>query len=215
MITTLISWILHLDVHLLELFQNYGVWVYAILFLVVFVETGLVVMPFLPGDSLLFVAGTLAATTGLHLAGVIVLLIIAAVAGDAVNFAVGSWFGRKIKTGRRYRWPNPEHLRITQEFYERHGGKTIIIARFVPIVRTLAPFVAGIGKMNYSRFSLYNITGAILWVVSLTLAGYLFGNIDWVKRNLTLVLMSIIVVSLLPGFIAWLKAKLGAAESNN
>lgn len=207
MIDTLISLILHVDVHLLELLQNYGPWVYAILFLVVFVETGLVVMPFLPGDSLLFVIGALAAAGGLSLPLVVALLIIAAVSGDAVNFAVGAWFRRKTLQGRQYRWPNPEHLRITHEFFERHGGKTIIIARFVPIVRTLAPFVAGIGQMHYARFALYNVTGAVMWVVSLTMTGYLLGNVPWVKQNLTVVLMGIIVLSLLPGFIGWLKAK--------
>lgn len=207
MITTLISWILHLDLHLIELFQNYGMWIYAILFLVIFVETGLVVMPFLPGDSLLFVTGALAATGALSLPVIMALLITAAVAGDAVNFSIGAWFGRKMQSGRRFRWPNPEHLRMTQEFYARHGGKTIIIARFVPIVRTLAPFVAGLGKMNYARFALYNIAGAGLWIVSLSLAGYLFGNIAWVKQNLTAVLMGIIVLSLMPGFFAWLHGK--------
>ncbi len=207
MIETLISLILHVDVHLLELVQNYGLWVYAILFLIVFVETGLVVMPFLPGDSLLFVTGALAAAGGLSLPLVMVLLIIAAVLGDAVNFAIGSWFRRKTLEGKQYRWPNPEHLRITHEFFERHGGKTIIIARFVPIVRTLAPFVAGIGQMPYARFALYNVAGALLWVISLTTAGYLLGNIPWVKENLTAVLMAIIVLSLMPGFVGWLNAK--------
>ncbi len=207
MIDTLLSLILHIDVHLQTLVQNYGVWIYAILFLVVFVETGLVVMPFLPGDSLLFVTGALAATGDLNLPLVILLLLIAAIAGDAVNFSVGSWFRRKTLEGRQYRWPNPEHLRITHEFFERHGGKTIIIARFVPIVRTLAPFVAGIGQMPYARFALYNVAGAVLWVVSLTVAGYLLGSIPWVKENLTAVLMAIIVLSLMPGFIAWFNAK--------
>jgi membrane-associated protein len=210
MIATLISWILHVDVHLLELLQNYGPWIYAILFLVIFVETGLVVMPFLPGDSLLFVIGALAAAGGLNLPLVMVLLIIAAIAGDAVNFAVGGWFQRKALAGKRYRWPNPEHLLITHEFFERHGGKAIIIARFVPIVRTLAPFVAGIGQMQYTRFALYNVAGALIWVISLTMAGYLLGNIPWVKANLTAVLMGIIVLSLMPGFIGWGKAKLAA-----
>lgn len=207
MIETFISLILHVDVHLLELLQNYGPWIYAILFLIIFVETGLVVMPFLPGDSLLFVVGALAAGGGLSLPLVIVLLLIAAILGDAVNFATGAWFRRKTLEGKQYRWPNPEHLRFTHEYFERHGGKTIIIARFVPIVRTMAPFVAGIGQMNYGRFALYNVTGAVLWVVSLTVAGYMLGNVPWVKENLTAVLMGIIVLSLMPGFIAWIKAK--------
>ncbi|TCS38333.1 membrane-associated protein [Paucimonas lemoignei] len=210
MIEQLVSLILHVDMHLLELLQNYGPWIYAILFLIIFVETGLVVMPFLPGDSLLFVIGALAAAGGLSLPLIIVLLIIAAIAGDTVNFATGAWFHRKTLAGKRYRWPNPEHLRITHEFFERHGGKTIIIARFVPIVRTLAPFVAGIGQMHYARFALYNVTGAILWVVSLTVAGYLLGNVPWVKANLTAVLMGLIVLSLLPGIIGWLNSKRSA-----
>lgn len=206
MIITLIDWLVHLDTHLLTLSQQYGVWIYALLFAIVFAETGLVVTPFLPGDSLLFISGTLAANGALSLAVVMPLLIVAAIVGDAVNFAAGSWFGRHSET-KQWRWPNPRHLRMTHDFFDRHGGKTIVIARFMPIIRTFAPFVAGIGGMNYGRFALYNVTGAILWVGSLTLAGYLFGAVDWVKQNLSLALLGIIAVSLLPGLIAWLKTR--------
>lgn len=207
MITTLFDWLTHLDAHLLALGQQHDAWIYVLLFAIVFVETGLVVMPFLPGDSLLFISGALAANGALPLAGVIPLLIVAAVAGDAVNFMVGNWFGRRTEK-RKPRWPNPRHLRMTHDFFDRHGGKTIIIARFVPIIRTLAPFVAGVGDMHYGRFAVYNITGAILWVGSLTLAGYLFGTVGWVRENLSLALLGIIAVSLLPGLIAWLNTKL-------
>lgn len=210
MIATLFDWLTHIDTHLAALGQQHGAWIYVLLFAIIFVETGLVIMPFLPGDSLLFICGALAANGVLSLAGVIPLLIVAAIAGDAVNFTVGSWFGRRTEKNRP-RWPNPKHLRMTHDFFDRHGGKTIVIARFVPIIRTLAPFVAGIGDMHYARFAVYNITGAILWVGSVTLAGYLFGTVDWVEQNLSLALLGIVVVSLLPGLIAWLKTKVGAS----
>lgn len=203
-IATLLDWLAHPDAHLLALGQQHGGWVYALLFAIVFAETGLVVTPFLPGDSLLFISGALAANGAWPLALVMPLLMAAAVAGDAVNFAVGSWFGRRSET-QRWRWPNPRHLRMTHDFFARHGGKTIFIARFVPIIRTLAPFVAGVGHMRYGRFAAYNVTGGLTWVGSLMLAGYLFGTVGWVKENLSLALLVIIAVSLLPGLIAWLK----------
>lgn len=186
---------LHLDRHLALLVTNYGTWVYALLFLIVFCETGLVVTPFLPGDSLLFVAGALAAVGGLDVGVLIVLLIVAAILGDTVNYAVGKWFGTRLATSR---WIKPEYLARTQAFYDRHGGKTIVLARFVPIVRTFAPFVAGIGVMRYRRFIAYNVGGAIGWVVFFVGGGYLFGNLPIVRQNLSLVLLGIIVLSLTP-----------------
>lgn len=186
---------LHLDRHLALLAENYGTWVYALLFLIVFSETGLVVTPFLPGDSLLFVAGALAAVGGLDVGVLIVLLIVAAILGDTVNYAVGKWFGARLATSR---WIKPEYLTRTQAFYDRHGGKTIVLARFIPIVRTFAPFVAGIGAMHYRRFIAYNVGGAIAWVVFFVGGGYLFGNLPIVRQNLSLVLLGIIVLSLTP-----------------
>lgn len=186
---------LHLDQHLALLVENYGTWVYALLFLIVFSETGLVVTPFLPGDSLLFVAGALAAVGGLDVGVLIALLIVAAILGDTVNYAVGKWFGARLATSR---WIKPEYLTRTQAFYDRHGGKTIVLARFIPIVRTFAPFVAGIGAMHYRRFIAYNVGGAIAWVVFFVGGGYLFGNLPIVRQNLSLVLLGIIVLSLTP-----------------
>lgn len=214
MTALLLDWLLHLDTHLLAFAQHYGVWVYALLFAIIFVETGLVVMPFLPGDSLLFICGALAASGAFPLAVVLPLLMVAAIAGDALNFWIGSRFGHRIET-RHWRWPKPQHLRMTHEFFERHGGKTIFIARFVPIIRTLAPFVAGMGGMHYGRFAAWNASGAVVWVGVVTVAGYLFGNIGWVKHNFTLALLGIIVVSLLPGFFMWLKARLAARKTQD
>lgn len=190
---------LHLDVYLLELVQVHGIWVYAILFLVVFCETGLIITPFLPGDSLLFAAGTVAAMGALSPATLIVLLIVAAIIGDAVNYSVGRAFGDRVE---RVRFVNRHHLRLTSEFYERHGGKTIILARFIPIIRTFAPFAAGIGRMTYRRFAFYNVSGAVIWVVSFVLAGYVFGTIPLVRDNLTLVMVGIVVISILPPFVS-------------
>ncbi|HEX7341337.1 MAG TPA: DedA family protein [Rhodanobacteraceae bacterium] len=218
MIPTLLDWLLHLNTHLLAFSQHHGAWVYALLFAIIFVETGLVVVPFLPGDSLLFICGALAAGGAFPMAYVVPLLIVAAILGDAVNFAIGSRFGHRIES-HHWRLPKPEHLRMTHEFFERHGGKTIFIARFVPIVRTLAPFVAGMGHMGYARFAAWNVSGAVVWVGVVTVAGYFFGNIAWVKDNFTLALLGIIVLSLLPGvFVAfrkWLaarKAQIGAEK---
>ncbi len=180
-------------------------WVYLILFLIVFCETGLVVTPFLPGDSLLFVAGAIAAAGGMNIHLLVVLLIIAAVLGDAVNYSIGHYIGPRVLRDRNSRWLNPKHLERAHQFYERHGGKTIIIARFVPIVRTYAPFVAGAASMPYPRFALYNVSGALLWVVSLGYAGYFFGNIPVIKNNLTLVIITIIILSILPGVVEYLR----------
>jgi membrane-associated protein len=192
-----IDFILHIDSHLQELVVNYGVWIYAILFLIVFCETGVVVMPFLPGDSLLFAAGALAALGSMQMMPLMSLLIVAAVLGDAVNYTIGYYLGPKALTGR-YRFLKPAYLHKTQRFYDRYGGKTLIIARFVPIVRTFAPFLAGVGRMPYRKFSFYNIMGGALWVISMTGCGYLFGNLPFVRDNFSAVVLGIIVVSLLP-----------------
>ena len=204
-LATLLDIALHLDQHLQALVAAYGAWVYLILFLIVFCETGLVVTPFLPGDSLLFVAGAVAAAGGMNIHLLVVLLIIAAVSGDAVNYAVGHYLGPRVFSSRESRWLDPRHLERAHAFYERHGGKTIIIARFVPIIRTYAPFVAGAASMTYPRFALYNVTGAVLWVASLGYAGYFFGNIPVIKDNLTLVIIGIVILSIMPGVIEYLR----------
>lgn len=200
---TLIDIVLHLNRHLEGLVADYGVWVYGILFLIVFCETGLVVTPFLPGDSLLFAAGALSAAGGLNLMLVMGLLILAAVLGDTVNY----WVGRTTGEGLQHRFPRvvkKEYLDRTHAFFEKYGGKTIIIARFVPIVRTFAPFVAGAGEMSYRRFMAYNVVGAVLWVGLCALAGYFFGNLPFVKKNFSVVILAIIVVSILPAvFEVW------------
>lgn len=204
--------VLHLDKHLLFFVQQYGDWVYALLFAIIFTETGVVVAPFLPGDSLLFVAGALCVTEGMSLPLLIVLLVVAAILGDAVNYSVGRWFGDALI--HRTRLISPEKLQYTQHFFEKHGPKTIVIARFLPIVRTMAPFVAGFSGMQAKRFLTYNVSGGVLWVVSLTVAGYLFGNIPLVKNNLTAVILLIIFLSILPGIIAYLRARAaGKAET--
>ena len=205
LLTLFVDLVVHLDDHLQALVAAYGAWVYLILFLIVFCETGLVVTPFLPGDSLLFVAGAIAAAGGMNIHLLVVLLIVAAVLGDAVNYAVGHYLGPRVFRSRGSRWLNPRHLERAHAFYERHGGKTIIIARFMPIIRTYAPFVAGGASMSYPRFALYNVTGAALWVVSLGYAGYFFGNIPVVKNNLTLVIIAIIILSVMPGVIEYLR----------
>ncbi len=205
LLAPLIDLVIHLDDHLQVLVANYGAWAYLILFLIVFCETGLVVTPFLPGDSLLFVAGAIAAAGGMNIHLLLLLLFIAAVLGDAVNYGVGHYLGPRVFRSTQSRWLNPEHLRRAHAFYERHGGKTIIIARFVPVVRTYAPFVAGAASMSYPRFALYNVIGAALWVISLGYAGYFFGNIPVVRDNLTLVIIVIIIVSILPGIVEYLR----------
>ncbi|MDF3009217.1 MAG: hypothetical protein K0S03_13 [Burkholderiales bacterium] len=200
---------MHLDVHLAAFVAQHGVWVYALLFAIVFCETGLVVTPFLPGDSLLFVVGTLAAAGGMDIGLVMAVLVAAALCGDNVNYWVGRWVGPKVFHYEQSRWFNPRHLARTHEFYERHGGKTIIIARFMPIVRTYVPFVAGLGAMPYARYLAFCVAGALLWVGSLCLAGYFFGNIPAVKANLTLVIIAIVVLSISPGLFAWLRSRRG------
>lgn len=205
---------LHLDKHLTVLLAQYGAWVYAILFAIIFCETGLVVLPFLPGDSLLFVAGALAATSaaagdGFNLATLMPLLMLAAILGDNINYSIGRRAGQRILVwGANSRFFNRHAYDKTQAFYSRHGGKTLIIARFMPLIRTFAPFVAGIAQMNYSRFFVFNVVGGVFWIASLTLAGYWFGNLPWVKTNLTLVIFAIIGLSLTPMGIAWLRHRL-------
>jgi len=209
MLASLIDFVLHIDQHLIELTQTYGLWIYAILFLIVFCETGLVVTPFLPGDSLLFAAGAVAALGGMNVHIAAALLLAAAVIGDAVNFAIGKYFGEKLFAKPDSRVFKREYLDKTHAFYEKYGGKTIILARFVPIVRTFAPFVAGMGKMHYGRFIRYNIIGALMWVGLLTYAGYFFGELPVVKNNFGLVVIGIIVVSVLPMAVEIAKAKWG------
>jgi len=197
---------LHLDVHLSEIISDYGVWTHLILFLIVFAETGLVVTPFLPGDSLLFAAGTFAALGSLDLWLLIVLLVVAAILGDTVNYWVGAWIGPRAFSGNM-RFLRKDYLDRTHAFYEKHGGKTIILARFVPIIRTFAPFVAGVGAMSYPKFVLYNVACAILWVGLFVPAGYFFGNIPAVRKNFTLVILAIIALSVLPIAIEAIKAR--------
>jgi membrane-associated protein len=206
-ISTIIDFILHIDQHLAALSAEYGVWIYAILFLIIFCETGLVVTPFLPGDSLLFAAGGIAALGEMNIHLMVALLLVAAILGDAVNFAIGKYFGARLFANPDSKIFRRAYLDKTHAFYEKHGGKTIIIARFVPIVRTFAPFVAGMGNMHYGRFIRYNIIGAILWVVLFSYAGYFFANIPLVKNNLALVLAAIIVISVLPGVIEVVRAR--------
>jgi len=209
-----IDFILHIDVHLTELVANYGVWVYAILFLILFCETGLVVTPFLPGDSLLFVAGALASleTNDINVHLMVVLMLIAAILGDAVNYTIGRLFGDRLFSNPDSKIFRRSYLDKTHTFYEKHGGKTIILARFVPIVRTFAPFVAGMGHMSYRQFALYNVTGALLWVLSFTYAGYFFGTIPMIQENLKLLIVGIIVVSILPGVIEIIRHRRAAAK---
>lgn len=199
--------ILHLDLHLRELAQTYGGWVYAVLFLIVFLETGVVVTPFLPGDSLLFVAGTIAAAGELNVHVLVLFLIAAAIAGDSLNYAIGRYLGPRVFRFEDSRFFKRAYLDRTHAFFERHGGKAIIIARFVPIIRTYAPFVAGIGAMDYRRFLMFNVTGAVLWVVLLTYAGFFFGNLPLVRNNLTAVILGIIVLSVMPAIIEFWRAR--------
>lgn len=211
---------LHLDQHLAEWSARMGGWLYVLLFGIIFAETGLVVTPFLPGDSLLFAVGALTAVDGspLSLGPVIILLIIAGVLGDATNYSIGYRLGEKVFQSETSKLLNKKHLLRTQAFYQKHGGKTIIIARFIPIIRTFAPFVAGIGKMHYPRFAAYNITGAISWVVIFTCLGHWFGNQPFVKRNFQYVILAIIIISVMPAVIEYLRAraqaKKGGAEAD-
>lgn len=205
MIETFLALVLHIDQHLNMFVQNYGVWTYLILFLIVFAETGLVITPFLPGDSLLFGVGALAAAGSLDVLWLMILLSVAGIIGDSVNYAIGKYFSDKVLDKTFGKFIKKEHLDKTHAFYEKYGGKTIIMARFIPIVRTLAPFVAGIGKMSYFKFAVYNVTGGILWVSSLVLAGFYFGNIPIIRENFTLVVLGIIFVSIIPGMIGYLR----------
>jgi membrane-associated protein len=197
LLRTIIDFFLHLDQHLNQVISQYGGWTHLILFLVVFCETGLVVTPFLPGDSLLFAAGTFAALGSLDVRLIVLLLTIAAIAGDTVNYWIGAYIGPRAFRGD-VRFLKQEYLDRTHAFYEKHGGKAIILARFIPIIRTFAPFVAGVGAMSYPRFIAYNVGGAVLWVGLFVLGGYFFGNIPTVRENFTLVILAIIVISVLP-----------------
>jgi membrane-associated protein len=201
----LFEFIIHIDVHLSEIIQSYGVWTYLILFLIIFCETGLVVTPILPGDSLLFAAGTFAARGDFNVMWLFILLSIAAVLGDTVNYWIGSFVGPKIFHKEHVRFLNKEYLDRTHQFFKKYGGKTIIIARFVPIIRTFAPFVAGIGSMTYWHFIGYNVIGGIVWIAAFVFAGYYFGNITMVKNNFTMVIFAIIIISILPGVIEFIR----------
>lgn len=212
MFTTIVHSLLSLDQTLSLLAAEYGAWLYAILFAVIFAETGLVVLPFLPGDSLLFVAGTVAASAALDVHLLVALLIVAAILGDSVNYAIGRSIGPKVFSRPDSRWFRQEHLKRTQAFYDRYGAITIIIGRFVPIVRTFAPFLAGVAQMPYRRFLAYNVIGGILWISSLVYAGYVFGNIPWVKENLTLIVIAIVVVSLIPAVTTFLQERRASRE---
>lgn len=207
--TGFVDIILHLDKHLDTIIRSYGIWTHFLLFAIIFCETGLVVTPILPGDSLLFAAGTFAALGSLDLAGLMLSLSVAAVLGDTVNYWIGSAIGPRVFHKEGSRFLNKEHLKRTHEFYEKYGGKTIIIARFVPIIRTFAPFVAGIGSMTYPRFISYNVVGGVGWIAVLVLAGYFFGNIPIVRQNFSLVILAIIIISILPGVIEFARQKYG------
>jgi membrane-associated protein len=206
-LATLFDIVLHLDRHLQWLVANYGPWIYAILFAIVFCETGLVVTPFLPGDSLLFVAGTLAAAGDMTIHGLFAALATASFLGDNTNYWIGRYVGPRVFTREGSRLLDPEHLQRTQRFYDRYGAKTVFFARFVPIIRTFAPFVAGIGHMQYPRFLFFSFSGSVAWVGSLAYAGYYFGNVPMVKQNLTLVVVVIVLVSILPGVVEYLRAR--------
>lgn len=206
-ITSIISFILHIDVHLAEIVAQYGVLSYGFLFAIIFAETGLIVTPFLPGDSLLFAIGALSALGSFNIFLSLAVLAAAAILGDTVNYWVGHFFGQKIVDNPNIPFINQKHIDQTTEFYKKHGGKTIILARFVPIVRTFAPFVAGIGKMDYGQFLLYNVIGGLTWVGAFTLLGFFFGNLPSVKENFTIVVLAIIAISVLPMIWEFIKAK--------
>lgn len=207
-ITSAVDVILHLDTHLTDLVNHYGVLTYVILFLIIFAETGLVVTPFLPGDSLLFAAGAIASLGSLHVGFIVLLLIIAAIAGDTANYWIGHFFGRKLVDNPNITFINQEHIDKTEQFYKKYGAKTIILARFVPIVRTFAPFVAGVGRMHYSTFILYNVIGGITWVSVFTLLGYFFGNMEFIKENFHYAVFAIIGLSLVPVAYEYIQHKL-------
>lgn len=196
---------LHLDKHLEAVTASYGIWIYAILFAIIFIETGVVAMPFLPGDSLLFVAGAIAAVGGMSLPLLMILLTIAAVAGDAANYSIGRWFGPKVWSWENSRWFNKDAFQKTHDFYEKYGPITIVVGRFLPFIRTFTPFVAGVADMTYPKFAFYNIIGGIIWVCGLTGLGFIVGNHPWVKQNFSLVALALIVVPTLPTI--WIAAK--------
>jgi membrane-associated protein len=204
---TLVASLPALDQTLAHLAAEYGQWLYGLLFLIIFAETGLVVFPLLPGDSLLFVAGAVVASAGMNVHALVGVLIVAAILGDTVNYSIGHYIGPRVFDKPDSRWFKQEHLRRTQAFYDRYGGLTIIIARFVPIVRTFAPFLAGVAGMSYRRFISYNVIGGVAWISSLVYAGYLFGNIPWVKEHLEKIVIGIVVVSLMPVVITYLKER--------
>ncbi len=206
--------VLHLDKHLAVMVQQYGVWIYAILFAIIFSETGFVVTPFLPGDSLLFVAGALAALGGMDIMILIAVLLAAAALGNTLNYQIGRYLGPKVFQWENSRFFNKAALMKTHLFYETHGGKTLVISRFLPLFRTFAPFVAGIGAMTWARFTFFNLIGAFAWVVSLTLAGYFFGNLPWVQKNLSAVILGIIAISMIPVVIGWWQHRKEAAASS-
>jgi membrane-associated protein len=206
----LVDIVLRLDVHLGALVRDFGPWIYAILFAVIFAETGLVVTPFLPGDSLLFVAGALAALGGMDVHVLVFTLVAAAFLGNTVNYAIGRWLGQRFFDEGRSRWLKPEYLERTHAFYDRFGGAAVIVSRFLPIIRTYVPFVAGLARMSRTSFTVYNAIGAVLWVASLSYAGFFFGNLPWVKQNLSLLIVAIIAVSLVP--VAWAALKSRAAS---
>jgi len=206
-ITGLIDFIIHVDKHLIEIIQNYGVWTYLILFLIIFCETGLVVTPFLPGDSLLFVIGALGASGAVNVKLALILLIVAAFIGNTSNYFIGKIIGHKVEGMKSSRIIKKEYLDKTHAFYEKYGGKAIIISRFLPILRTFAPFVAGVGEMGFFRFIVYNLIGAIAWVSAFIFGGYFFGNIPTVKNNFTFVILGIIIVSLLPAIITYIRSR--------
>ena len=210
MLTTIIYSLLALDQTLATLAGQYGAWLYAILFVIIFAETGLVVCPFLPGDSILFIAGTVVAAAGLDVHVLVVVLVAAAVLGDSVNYGVGHYIGPKAFHKPDSRWFRQEYLRRTQAFYAKYGGVTIIIGRFVPIIRTFAPFLAGVAGMSYRRFLSYNVVGGCLWIGLLVYAGYLFGNIPWVKDNLSAIVVAIVVVSLIPAITTYWRERKSA-----
>ncbi len=211
-ITTVISFILHIDTHLGEIIGNYGTLSYLFLFLIVFAETGLVFVPFLPGDSLLFAAGAFAAIGSFNLFLILAILFVAAFLGDTANYWIGHFFGQKIIDNKNIPFINQKHIDETQEFYEKHGGKTIFLARFVPIVRTFAPFVAGVGKMHYGDFIKYNLAGGFVWVFGFTLLGYFFGNIEFVKHNFSVVVIAIVLLSVAPMVYEVIKSKLSSKK---
>jgi membrane-associated protein len=206
-IINFIDFFIHLDRYLPIIIDSFGIWAYVIVFLVIFCETGLVVTPILPGDSLLFALGALAALGSLNIEALLILLSIAAISGDTINYTIGHFIGPKVFSYEDSRFFKKEYLRKTHKFYEKHGGKTIIIARFLPIIRTFAPFVAGVGAMSYSRFIVYNVVGGIAWICAFLLGGYFFGNIPYVKRNFTVVIVALVIIPALPAFIGYFRQR--------